>query len=359
MSRKWFAKATVAALALSIVLAGCGGAKKEEPAPAPAPAKTEPAPAAPAQPAFKVGMATDLGGLNDESFNAAANEGLKKAKADLKAEIQAIESKRMEDYEPNFKSLMDLKYDLIWGIGFLMQDAITKVAKENPNQKFAIIDAVVASPNVASVTFKEQEGSFLMGIIAAKTTKTKKVGFVGGMDFDVIWHFDAGFQAGVKAVDPTIEVKRVYTGTFTEPTKGKDAALAMLKDGVDVVFHAAGATGNGVIEAAAAEKKFAIGVDKDQNKLAPEWVISSMMKRVDVGVFDVSKATKEGNYPGGKVIVLGLKENGVGYAPSTLWNKMPAGTKELVDKWAEAIKSGKVVVPENMDKLKTWEVPKI
>jgi len=354
MSRKWFAKATVAAVALSIVLAGCGGAKKEEPAPAanqPAPAKQETK--------FRVGMATDVGGLNDESFNAAAYAGLKKAEKELGAEIKAIESKRNEDYEPNFKSLMDLKYDLVWGIGFLMQDAVTKMAKENANQKYAIIDAVVTSPNVASATFKEQEGSFLMGVIAAKTTKTKKVGFVGGMDFDVIWHFDAGFQAGVKAVDPTIEVKRVYAGTFTDPAKGKDVTLAMLKDGVDVVFHAAGATGNGVIEAAASQKKFAIGVDQDQNKLAPEYVISSMMKRVDVAVFDISKATKEGNFPGGKVVTLGLKENGVGYAPSTLWNKMPADTKALVDKWADAIKAGKVVVPENMDKLKGWEVPKI
>lgn len=354
MSRKWFAKATVAAVALSIVLAGCGGAKKEEPAPA----KPAPAPAAEA-PKFKVGMATDVGGLNDESFNAAANDGLKKAEKELGAQIKAIESKRNEDYEPNFKSLQELKYDLIWGIGFLMQDAITKTAKENPSQKYAIIDAVVTAPNVASVTFKEEEGSFLMGVIAAKTTKTKKVGFVAGMDFEVIWHFDAGFQAGVKSVDPTIEVKRVYTGTFTDPAKGKDAALAMFKDGVDVVFHAAGATGNGVIEAAAAQKKFAIGVDKDQNKLAPEYVISSMMKRVDVAVFEVSKATKEGNFPGGKNTVLGLKENGVGYAPSTLWAKMPADTKALVDKWADAIKAGKVKVPDTLDKFKTWEVPKL
>ncbi|HWI63735.1 MAG TPA: BMP family ABC transporter substrate-binding protein [Symbiobacteriaceae bacterium] len=354
MSRNWFAKATVAAVALSIVLAGCGGAKKNEPAP------TTPTPAAPAQQEkFRVGMATDVGGLNDESFNAAAYEGLKKAEKELGAEIKAIESKRNEDYEPNFKSLMDLKYNLVWGIGFMMQDAVTKVAKENPNQKYAIIDAVVNSPNVASVTFKEEEGSFLMGMIAAKVTKSKKVGFVGGMESDVIAHFDAGFQAGVKAVDPTVEVKRVYAGSFIDPAKGKDVTLAMLKDGVDVVFHAAGATGNGVIEAAAAQKKWAIGVDKDQSKLAPEYVISSMMKRVDVAVFDVSKATKDGNFPGGKVTTLGLKENGVGYAPSTLWNKMPEGTKALVDKWADAIKGGKATIPNSLDALKTWTVPKI
>jgi basic membrane protein A len=126
-----------------------------------------------------------------------------------------------------------------------------------------------------------------------------------------------------------------------------------------VVFHAAGGTGAGVIEAAAEQKKFAIGVDKDQNKLAPEWVISSMMKRVDVAVYEVSKAAKEGNFPGGKITSLGLKENGVGYAPSTLWNKMPEGTKALVDKWADAIKAGKVQVPNHPDKAKDWVAPQI
>ncbi|HYF80227.1 MAG TPA: BMP family ABC transporter substrate-binding protein [Symbiobacteriaceae bacterium] len=344
MTRKWFSKATVAVVALSILLAGCGGAKDG---------------GAAGGTKFKVGMSTDVGGLNDASFNAAAYEGLKKAEKELGAEIKAIESKRNEDYEPNFKSLIDLKYDLAWGIGFLMKDAVTSMAKANPNQKFALIDETVELPNVASVTFKEQEGSFLMGVIAAKTTKTKKVGFVGGMDFEVIHHFDWGFQAGVKSVDPTIQVVRVYSGSFTDPAKGKEDALNILNSGADVIFHAAGATGNGVIEAAAAQKKFAIGVDKDQNSLAKDYVISSMMKRVDVAVFNVSKQTKDGKFPGGTKTVLGLKEDGVGYAPSTLWNKMPEGTKALVDKWADAIKAGKVTVPASEAEFKGWTVPKI
>jgi basic membrane protein A len=356
MSRKLFAKATVVTLALSILLAGCGGAKNQ--APAKTDTTTTPAPAAEKK-VFKVGMSTDVGGLNDESFNASAFAGLTKAKNELGYEIKAIESKKNEDYEPNFKSLMDLKYDLIWGIGFLMHDAIDKSAKENPNQKFALIDEVVTQPNVASITFKEEEGSFLMGVIAAKTTKTKKVGFVGGMDIDVIHHFDAGFQAGVKSVDPSVQVIRVYAGSFTDSAKGKEIALNMIKDGADVVFHAAGGTGAGVIEAAASQKKFAIGVDQDQNKLAPEYVISSMMKRVDVAVFNISKATQGGNFPGGKTTVLGLKEDGVGYAPKTLWDKMPAGTKDLVDKYASAIKAGQFTVPNDLEKLKSFTAPKI
>jgi basic membrane protein A len=353
VTRKWFVKAAALAMAIT-VLAGCGGAKKQEPQ---APAGGGEAPKAEAK--FKVGMATDIGGLNDDSFNASAWRGLQKLEKELGFQVKAVESKKNEDYEPNFRSLMDQKFDVIWGIGFLMQDAVGKAAKENPNQKFGIIDGVVNAPNVASVLFKEEEGSFLMGVIAAKTTKTKKVGFVGGMDIDVIHHFDAGFQAGVKATDPTVEIVRVYTGKFDDPAKGKEVALGMFKQGVDVVFHAAGATGQGVIEAAKEQNKFAIGVDSDQNHLAPEHVISSMMKRVDVAIYTVSKMAKEGSFPGGKTTVLGLKEDGVGYADKTLWNKMPQGTKELVDKWAKAIKDGKFTVPNKPDQLKNWQVPKL
>jgi basic membrane protein A and related proteins len=355
MSRNWFAKTTVLAVALSVVLAGCGGAK--QPAAPEAPKTETQTPATPAAKAFKVGMATDVGGLNDESFNQAAYEGLKKAKADFDATINAVESKRNEDYEPNFRNLMDQEYDLVWGIGFLMKDAVTKMSTENPKQKFGLIDEVVTAPNVASVTFHEEEGSFLMGVMAAKMTKTKTVGFVGGMDFDVIHHFDYGFQAGVKAIDPSIKVLRVYAGSFTDSAKGKEIALNMIGQGADVVFHAAGGTGIGVIEAAASKKVFAIGVDRDQNDAAPEWVLSSMVKRVDSAVYNISKATKEGNFPGGKTTVLGLKDDGVGYAPKTLWNKMPEGTKALVDKWADAIKAGKFTVPANADAWGKWTVP--
>lgn len=356
MARKWWATVTAVALSLSI-LAGCGGAQKSE---APKPdTKAPAAPAAPTETKFKVGMSTDIGGLNDDSFNAAAWQGLKKAELDLKAEVKAIESKRQEDYETNFQSLMDLKYDMIWGIGFMMTDAVDKKSKAAPSQKFGLIDGVVSNPNVASVTFKEEEGSFLMGIMAAKTSKSGKVGFIGGMDVDVIHHFEAGFKAGVKAANPKVEVITVYSASFIDPVKGKNDALAVIAQGADVVFHAAGATGQGVIEAAKEKNVFAIGVDSDQNKLAPNHVISSMMKRVDVAVFDISRMAKENKFPGGKVTVLGLKENGVGYSATTLWAKMPAGTKELVDKYATAIKDVKFTVPNNREKLKSWEAPKL
>lgn len=343
MTRNWFSKVAAVTLTLAL-LAGCGGAKQET---------------APKAKTFSVGMATDMGGLNDDSFNAAAYRGLKKAESDLKVKINVIESHRQEDYETNFGTLIDQKNDLIWGIGFLMETAMGVVADKNPKQRFAIIDAVVQKPNVASVQFKEEDGSFLMGVMAAKTSKSKKVGFVGGMDIPVIHHFEAGFKAGVKAIDPSIQVITVYSASFIDPAKGKSDALAIIGQGADVLFHASGGTGQGVIEAAQEKNVFAIGVDSDQNHLAPNHVISSMMKRVDVAVFEISKQAYEDRFPGGQIITLGLKEDGVGYSPTTLWNKMPEGTKTLVDKWAEAIKTGKVSVPNDMKKFEGWTVPKL
>jgi basic membrane protein A len=358
MARNWFVKAASVTLTLA-VLAGCGGAKQEAPKPAEQPKQEAKAPAEAPKKTFTVGMATDMGGLNDDSFNAAAYRGLKKAESDLKFKINVIESKRQEDYETNFGTLIDQKNDLIWGIGFLMQDAIAKMADQNPKQNFAIIDAVAQKPNVASVLFKEEEGSFLMGVIAAKATKSNKVGFIGGMDIPVIHHFDAGFKAGVKAVNPAIEVITIYSGSFTDPAKGKSDALAAIGKGADVLFHAAGGTGQGVIEAAKEKNLYAIGVDSDQNHLAPNNVISSMMKRVDVAVYDVSKMASEGKFPGGQTLTLGLKENGVGYSDTTLWAKLPQDTKALVDKWADAIKAGKVTVPNDPKQLEGWTAPKL
>lgn len=325
--RLMFVGTLVLALSMMVALSGIGAAK------------------------LKFAMVTDIGGLGDQSFNDSAYAGLKLAESKLGAEVKVLQSKKMEDYVPNLRSLADQKYDMIWAIGFLMTDAVNEVAAQYPEIKFGIIDSVVAQPNVESVCFKEQEGSFLVGVIAAMTTKKKVVGFIGGMKLPLIEKFEAGFTAGVRAVDPKIRVLSAYTGKFDDPGKGKELAMAQFSQKADVVYHASGACGIGVIEAAKEKKLWAIGVDSDQYHLAPKNVLTSMMKRVDVGVFSGCQDVANNAFKAGKTVVLGLVEDGVGYAPTTSKNASKKAIAKA-DYYAGLIKSGKLVVPEKMADVK-------
>lgn len=294
---------------------------------------------------FKVGMVTDVGGLGDQSFNDAAYAGLKMLEKDFGAEITVIESTMMTDYVVNLSSLAEQGFDMVWAIGFLMQDALTEVAELYPDTNFGIIDSVVPAPNVASVTFKEHEGSYLVGLFAAMQSKTNKIGFIGGMDLTLIHKFEMGFIAGVKAYNPEAEVVIGYTGVFDDPNKGKELALTQFSQGVDVIYHASGACGIGVIKAA--EEKgpgyYAIGVDSPQAHLAPENVLTSMLKRVDVGVYSQTKNLIIGNWTPGHV-ELGLAEKGVGYSEQA--KKMfDQDAIKIVDGYALQIIAGEIEVP--------------
>ncbi|KPU45266.1 membrane lipoprotein TmpC precursor [Oxobacter pfennigii] len=293
-----------------------------------------------------VAMVTDTGGLGDKSFNDLAWKGITKFVEENgdEAESKVAQSKQPEDYQPNLTSMAEAGVDITFAVGYLFEKALGEVADANKDSKFAIIDTVVQKPNVASVTFKEHEGSFLVGVIAAKTTKTNKVGFVGGMTGDLIKKFETGFRAGVKAVNPEIQVLVNYTESFSDAAKGKEAALSQFNSGADVIYHASGGCGLGVIQAAQDKNLWAIGVDQDQSDLAPENVLCSMIKRVDTATYSIAKATLEGKFPGNSVTVLGLKEDGVGYSDNA--GNTSAEAKELADKWAKAIVDGKVVVPE-------------
>ncbi|TCL56812.1 nucleoside-binding protein [Hydrogenispora ethanolica] len=305
---------------------------------------------------FRVAMVTDVGGLGDKSFNDAAYDGLKMLQKQYGAEIKVVESSKMEDYVPNLKSLADQKFDVIWAIGFLMQDALTEVAKAYPDQHFGIIDAEIKSPNVRSVLFKEHEGSFLVGVIAAMDSKKHKVGFVGGMEFPLIKRFEAGYRAGVKAANPKTQVFSQYAGAFDNPTKGKELAASQFAIGADIIYHAAGATGLGVIAAAKekGEGYWAIGVDKDQYAEGlvggKSRVIASMIKRVDVGVLKTSVDALNGKFSGGTV-ELGLKEDGVGVSESA---KKTASKKALaqVERFKKQIIAGKIKVPTDPKDVK-------
>lgn len=328
------------------VLAGCGGGNQaQQPAPQPG---TE-APQQDAAEKLKVGMVTDVGGVNDNSFNESAWEGLQKAQSELGVEAQYAESKSDADYEPNLNRFARGGTNLTWGIGFLMADAIANVSKSIPDANFGIIDSNLGGeipPNVAAVTFKEHEGSFLMGVIAGKMTQSNKVGFIGGMKFALIEKFEYGFRAGVKAVKPDAQVIVNYVGAFDKPDQGKTFAATMYDSGVDIIFHASGATGDGVFaEAKERGNVWVIGVDKDQSFLAPERTLSSMVKRVDVAVFTVSEQLKNGQFPGGKETVLGLAEEGVGIAPTSDKN-VPADVLDAVKEYEEKIKAGEIKVPQ-------------
>ncbi|MEG0308219.1 MAG: BMP family ABC transporter substrate-binding protein [Clostridium sp.] len=317
----------------------------------------------PEKKAVAVGLSTDEGGLNDKSFNQSADEGVKKAVKELGVKYTPIEAQKKEDYDPNLQSLIDAGSDLTLAIGFQLADAVKAVAKNNPDSKMAIIDSVVDEKNVMSITFKEEEGSFLMGVIAGLTTKTNKVGFIGGKDFDTIQKFESGFAAGVKAVNPEAAkgllsadgknpgANAIYADSFADTNKGKEIAKKLYNDGCDVIYHAAGGVGIGMFTATkelkdAGKDVWAIGVDMDQAVSVPEYkdvILSSMIKRVDKATFDATKSVVDGTFKAGHV-ELGIKEGGIGMADTTA-NNTKADVVAKAKEFEEKIKSGAIKVP--------------
>ena len=295
---------------------------------------------------LKIGMVADTGGINDESFNQSAWEGLQQAQKDLGVEIKVIESKQASEYVSNIDSLVDEGMDLVIGVGFTMKDAIQEEAKNYPDQQFAIIDETYDSipKNVTPILFKENEATFLTGLIAGRMTKTNQVGFIGGMENPIIGRFEYGFKYGVKTANSAADVKTQYAGTFSDAAKGKSIANQMYGNNMDIILSAAGATGLGAIESAKENNKYAIGVDKDQSSLAPNNVLTSALKKVNVGVYDVVKELVNGNLQGGQAKVYGLKEDGVGIPESTK-NLVPQEVLDYVNEMKEKVKNGDIKVP--------------
>jgi basic membrane protein A len=340
--------------AVLIVLAGCGEKKSARDAtPETVGAKAAAKAAAPgAEPGrtIRVGLVLSVGGLGDKSFNDSAYQGLMKARDELGSEPIYGQPEQMAEDEKYLRQYAEQGLDLVIAVGFLMKDALEKVSPEFPETRFAIIDAMVDRPNVASLVFREHEGSFLVGAIAGLVTKTDKVGFVGGMDIPLIHKFEVGYAEGVKYVNPKADVLIAYAGSgpeaFHDPVKGKSLALSQFDRGADVIFQAAGSTGNGVIDGAKERGLFAIGVDANQNYMAPGSVLTSMMKRVDVAVFQIVKDVVENRFKGGPH-VYGLEVDGVGYALDQ-YNKDLIGTDvlEKVEAIKQDIISGKIKVTD-------------
>jgi basic membrane protein A len=302
-------------------------------------------------------MVTDQSGLGDQAFNDATWEGFTKLKDEFGLAIKVVETNEQAQYVPNLSTLAEQKEDLIVGVGFLLKDAIDEVAPLYPDIHFALIDNYVDQPNVACIQFAENEGAFLMGAIAAYMTQTDKVGFVGGMETDVVKKFEAGYRAGVETIAPDIEVLVSYAGAFNDPAKGKELALAQYDQGADVVFQVAGFTGTGVIDAAVERDQMVIGVDRDQNYLAPDNVISSMMKGLGAGVYDIGQTVIDGTFTGGSY-VYGIKEGGIDYAPTTDKN-VPPEILAKIDKLKQMIVDGEIQPPKTIDEFNSFVPPDV
>ena len=308
-------------------------------------------------------MVTDTGGVDDESFNQSSWGGLQKLEKDTKAKVSYVQSSQQADYIPNLNKLVDKNVDLAWGIGFLLGGSIEEASKQSPDKNFAIIDMAYEKPetlpNVTGVVFKAQEPSYIVGYIAANTTKTNKVGFVGGVKGVVIDQFDYGFRAGVadaaKELGKEIQVFVQYADSFDDEAKGKSIATKMINDGADIVFHAAGGVGKGVIEAAKEAGKYAIGVDSDQSKLAPETVLTSALKRVDVAIYDLSKRILSGEKLGGTTQVYTSKEDAVGIPEWTEKSLYPQELHKKAMEKLEEIKADKIVPPFNEATWKEYQ----
>ena len=297
--------------------------------------------------ALKITMVTSVGGVTDGSFNQSAWEGLQKAEKELGINISYIESKQEADYITNLEQAVDGNNDLILATGFPMQQALLETAKNYPEQKFAIVDVDYGDEtpeNVTCISFNESESGYIVGLVAGRMTKTNIVGFVGGMDNVVVRKFQNGYEAGVKAANPDAKVLAQYVNSFADQAKGKSIASQMYNNNADIIFACAGDSGVGVLECAKETGKYAIGVDRDQNDIAPENVLTSAMKQVNEGVYNVVENLKNGTFEGGKTLVFGLKEEGIGLAPSTDKN-VPQDVIDYVNEQIEKIVSGEIVVP--------------
>jgi basic membrane protein A len=296
----------------------------------------------------KPAVVYDLGGKFDKSFNEGVYNGAQKFKKDSGVDFRDLEIQSDAQREQVLRKFAKDGFSPVMTVGFAWETALKKVAPEFPKTKFGIIDDVVDLPNVQSIVFKEHEGSFLVGVIAAKTSKTGKVGFVGGMDIPLISKFGCGYAQGVKYANGKGEVFANMTGTdfhaWNDPVKGGELAKSQIDRGADIVYAAAGATGQGVLKAAADAGKLGIGVDSDQDNLFPGHVLTSMLKHVDVATYKSFMDAKNGTWKPG-VQVLGLKEGGVDYAVDE-WNKsvLTPEAKSAADAAKADIISGKIQV---------------
>ena len=297
--------------------------------------------------AIKVGLVTDIGGLNDRGFNQLAAKGLEDAKNELGVETRVLESKSDADYIPNLSELAEGGYDLIISVGFLMTEATAEAAQAFPETKFAIVDSAFDPPleNAQGLLFKEQETGYLVGYMAGLVTETGTVSTVGGQKIPPVDRFIAGFQKGAKDANPNVKLLNAYSQDFVDQAKCKEVALDQISKGSDVVFQVAGGCGLGALDAAKENDVWGIGVDADQSFLG-EHILTSALKRVDVSVFKTIESVVNGEFEGGGVTTFGLAEDGVGLGETS--PNAPADAVEETKAQIEKVVAGQVEIPEEV-----------
>ncbi|MDT4895836.1 MAG: basic rane protein [Acidobacteriota bacterium] len=301
-----------------------------------------------------VGIVFDIGGKDDRSFNASAWEGVKRAAKDFPIVLRDVEPGDPTSVEPAIRAFAERNYDLVIGVGFEQMPVVERVAKDYPNVNFVIIDGVIDLPNVASLVFKEHQGSYLVGMIAAMKSQTGTIGFIGGMDIPLIHKFETGYEEGARAANPKINVLANYVGVtpaaWNNPGQGKELAIAQIGKGADVIFTAAGNSGLGAFDAAEQQKRFVIGVDSNQNWVKPGYVLTSMVKRIDNAVYQIVNERVSGRFQAG-VHVYGLENEGVGYAVDQYNEKLiPPEVLQKVEAAKQDIINGKIQVTDAMAK---------
>ena len=299
---------------------------------------------------FKIGMVTDVGGVNDGSFNQSAWEGLQRAAENFGCEVKYIESKGDADFVPNIESFLDEDYDLIICTGYVMADAVRDAAELNPDQKFAIVDDASNADldNVTCMMFEQEQASYLVGLAAGYTTESNVVGFVVGQANETMNSFGYGYLAGVLDANPDATILQYNANSFGDASAGKTAVNTMVTKGADVVFHAAGGTGLGVIDGCKENGIWAIGVDSDQSSLAPETILTSALKRVDNACYDATKKAILGTLEGG-VATYDLAAGGVDIAPTT--DNLSKDVLEKIENAKKDIIAGDLVVPKNQEEF--------
>ena len=313
----------------------------------------------PAAGQLTLGMVTDVGGLGDRSFNDSAYDGMLMSQARFGAYIKVLQSKSAADYQPNLTVFSEAGFDMIYAIGFLMSEDVAQVARQFTHQHYTIIDAMVPVPNVVSVTFNEQDGSFLAGALAAMVSRSHHLGFIGGQDIPPIHRFEAGYIAGVHQIDPNATVDVKYVGSFDDVAVGKELANLLFNSGADIVYAAAGKAGLGVIDAVKSRPRgnYVIGVDSNQDGLAPGKILTSMIKHVDVAVFDVARHIREHSPLHGHV-VLGLRDGAISL--SDFRYTRDAVTPSRIARLhllQRAMADGQITVPNTLEGLAHWKAP--